>query len=123
MKPLSAVIAHKDSKTAESLVKPLYNHFRAVHTAGNLSELRQIINERHADVAVVDLELVPLDQVRSLVREYGATTMICTHRLADEQLWTDALAAGAADCLHSLDVRAIVLAAHHATEAIHPHAA
>lgn len=123
MKPLSAVVAQKDSRTTEALVKPLYNHFRAVHTARDLDELRRCIAERHTDVAVVDLELVGLNQVRQLMREYSDTTVICTHRLADERLWTEALSAGVADCCHSLDVRAIVLAATRGMPGSHPHAA
>jgi hypothetical protein len=59
----------------------------------------------------VDLELVGLDQLRQLICDYSNTTIICTHRLADERLWTQALAAGAADCCYNSDVRAIVLAA------------
>jgi hypothetical protein len=48
---------------------------------------------------------------------------VCTHRLADERMWTDALAAGAADCCHSSDVRAIVMAASNVKPVSHAHAA
>lgn len=111
MRPLNAVVAQCSARASECLVKPLHTHFRAVHTAHNLSELRTFIAEHHADVAIIDLEMVELDQLRQLACEYADTTIICTHRLADEQLWAEALAAGAADCCHSFDVRAIVLAA------------
>lgn len=111
MRPLNAVVAQCSARASECLIKPLRTHFRAVHTAHDLSELRTFIGEHHADVAIIDLEMVALDQMRRLAEEYAGTTIICTHRLADEQLWTEALAAGAADCCHSFDIRAIVLAA------------
>jgi DNA-binding NarL/FixJ family response regulator len=123
MKPLSVVVAQSNSKTAEMLAKSLYNHFRVVNLAGNLDELRQAIPRHRADVAIVDLELAALSDVRQLAREFSGTTVVCTHRLADEKMWTDALAAGASDCCYSSDVRAIVLAASHTKTVSHAHAA
>jgi len=111
MRPLNAVVAQCSTRASECLVKPLHTHFRAVHTAKNLEELRALIGGRQADVAIIDLEMVELSQLQQLARDYAGTTIICTHRLADEQLWAEALAAGAADCCHSFDIRAIVLAA------------
>lgn len=123
MKPLSVVVAQSNSKTAEMLAKSLYNHFRVVHLAGDLNELRQAIPRHRADVAIVDLELAALNEVRLLTREFSTTTIVCTHRLADEKMWTDALAAGASDCCYSSDVRAIVLAASNTKTVSHAHAA
>jgi DNA-binding NarL/FixJ family response regulator len=123
MKPLSVVVAQSNSKTAEMLAKSLYNHFRVVNLAGDLDELRQAIPRQRADVAIVDLELAALSDVQQLTREFSTTTIVCTHRLADEKMWTDALAAGAADCCYASDVRAIVLAASHTKPVSHAHAA
>jgi DNA-binding NarL/FixJ family response regulator len=111
MRPLNAVVAQCSNQASECLIKPLHTHFRAVHAASNFHELRACIAEHRADVAIIDLEMVELDQLRQLASEYTSTTIICTHRLADERLWAEALAAGAIDCCHSFDVRAIVLAA------------
>ena len=74
-------------------------------------------------VAIVDLELVSLGEVQQLKREFAATTVVCTHRLADEKMWADALASGAADCCYASDVRAIVLAASLTKPLSHAHAA
>ena len=123
MKPLSVVVAQSNSKTAEMLAKSLDNHFRVVHMAGDLMELRLAIPKMRADVVIVDLELAALSEVRQLKREFSATTIVCTHRLADEKMWMDALAAGAVDCCYSSDVRAIVLAASHTKPIAHAHAA
>ncbi|HEY1529115.1 MAG TPA: hypothetical protein VGH51_23050 [Candidatus Angelobacter sp.] len=123
MKPLSVVVAQRNSKTAEMMAKSLYNHFRVVHLAGNVDELRLAIPRHRADVAIVDLELAALSEVQQLKREFTATTIVCTHRLADEKMWADALAAGAVDCCYASDVRAIVLAASHTKPISHAHAA
>lgn len=122
MKPLSIIVAQSNAKTGESLTRSLCNHFR-VHTADSLSELLHSIPQHRADVAIVDLELAGLDQVQQLTRQFSETKIVCTHRLADEKMWADALAAGAADCCHSSDVRAIVMAASNIKTFSHAHAA
>jgi DNA-binding NarL/FixJ family response regulator len=123
MKPLSVVVYQIDSKSAESLANSLYNHFRVVNVASDLDELRRAIPRHRADVAIVDLERTGLDDVRLLLKEFTGTSVVCTHRLADERMWIEALAAGAVDCCASSDVRAIVLAASHTSVVSHAHAA
>jgi DNA-binding response OmpR family regulator len=123
MKPLSVVVAQSNSKTAEMLEKSLYNHFRVVHLAGDVDALRLAIPRFRADVAIIDLELAALSEVQQLKRDIAATTIVCTHRLADETMWANALAAGAADCCYASDVRAIVLAASNTKSLTHAHAA
>ena len=123
MRPLSVVVAQSDTRAADFLVKSLYNHFRVVNKANDLRELRNSIPRHRADVAILDLELADINQLQRLRNEFAGTTFVCTHRLADEKMWTDALAAGAADCCHTSDVRAIVLAATQTKPLSHAHAA
>lgn len=123
MRPLSVVVAQSNSKTAEMLEKSLYNHFRVVHLAGDVDALRLAIPRFRADVAIIDLELAALSEVQQLKQEFAATTIVCTHRLADETMWANALAAGAIDCCYASDVRAIVLAASQTKPLSHAHAA
>ncbi len=123
MKPLSIVVAQSNAKAAESLARSLHNHFRLVNVARNVNELRHSIPRHRADVAVVDLELAALAEIQELRKQFGATTIVCTHRLADEKMWTDALAAGASDCCNASDVRSIVMAATGAKPLSHAHAA
>lgn len=123
MKPLSVIVAQRDAKTADFLARSLYNHFRVVTTAGNLDDLVHSIPKHRADVAIVDLELAGLEQVQQLRNQFSGTTIVCTHRLADEKMWAEALAAGASDCCHTSDVRAIVLAAANVRPLVHSHAA
>jgi len=123
MKPLSIIVAQSNAKTGESLAKSLYNHFRTVNLVSGVNDLRYAIPKHRADVAVVDLELATVKDVQELSREFPATTIVCTHRLADERMWTQALSAGAADCCYNSDVRAIVLAATQTRPQSHAHAA
>jgi DNA-binding NarL/FixJ family response regulator len=123
MKPLSVVVFQNNSRNAESLAKSLYPHFRMVNVARDLNELRNSIPRHRADVAIVDLELAGMDDVRRLKHDFSATTIVCTHRLADEKMWSRALAAGAIDCCATSDVRSIVLAASQMPQMAHSHAA
>jgi DNA-binding NarL/FixJ family response regulator len=123
MKPLSVVVFQNSSKTAETLAKSLYPHFRVVNVARDLEELKNAIPRHRADVAIVDLELAGIDDVQRLKRDFSATKIVCTHRLADEKMWSKALAAGAIDCCAASDVRAIVLAASELPQMAHSHAA
>lgn len=123
MKPLSVIVFQSNSKSAESLARSLYHHFRVVNVASNLNELRNSIPRHRADVAIVDLELAGIDEVQRLKRDFSATRIVCTHRLADEKMWSRALAAGAIDCCATSDVRSIVLAASQIPQMAHSHAA
>ena len=111
MKPLTLVIAQFDPLYAEALANNLQSHFKGVSLAHDLEEVRRAIAQTQADVVVIDLEMAPLSEVDRLRREFNKLDVVCTHRLADERLWTDALNAGAVDCCHPSDVRGIVLAA------------
>ncbi len=111
MKPLSIVIAYSNPKHAEALCRALDCHCGRMNLAANLQELLAAIPRHRADVAVVDLELAGLIDVQQLARQFPATAIVCTHRLADDRMWASALAAGATDCCNSSDLRAITTAA------------
>src|SRR5262249_10814118 len=98
MKPLSIVVLQGDSGHTLSLDKSLYNHFRVVNVARDVNELKSAIPLHSADVVIVDLEFACLEDVQDLCREFSRTSVVCTHRLADEKMWSQALAAGAVDC-------------------------
>jgi len=123
MKPLNVVVAHRNSGNAEFLAQSLNHHFRVVKVARDLEDLRRAIPQHRAEVAIVDLELAGIGDVRDLTHDFSGTIVVCTHRLADEKMWTEALAAGAADCCHSSDIRAIVMAANQTRPVSHSHAA
>ena len=111
MKPLNVVVLQSDPQLAESLCSSLQEHFKGVSTARNLQEARHMVPKNRAGVAIVDLEAATLIEIDELRREFPELGIVCTHRLADEELWAAALNAGALDCCHPADVRSLVHAA------------
>lgn len=78
MRPLAAVIAQMDARSMETIAAILHDHFRSVAVARSLEELRDAIPKNHADVAIVDLEVADLTDIRELHRDFG-DTYICLH--------------------------------------------
>lgn len=108
MLPMSVIVAQGDARCAQSMAAFLHGHFQKVSVASSLEELRRGIAKQRADIAIVDLELIEVNDVEELHHEFPPTCIICTHRLADEELWTASLAAGAEDCCLPDDVRGIL---------------
>lgn len=110
MLPMTVIVAQSNARCAESMAAFLHGHFQSVYVASSPEELRREIPRHRADIAIVDLELVDVNDVEELHREFPPTSIICTHRLADEELWTASLAAGAEDVCMTDDVRGILSA-------------
>ncbi len=110
MQPMNIVVAHNDFITVAQLAASLHRHFRSVSVARSADEVRAAIPRTRPELAVVDLETVSLRDVEQLCREFRDVAIVCTHRLPDEQMWTEALAAGAIDICQTNDVRAILSA-------------
>ncbi len=110
MQPLNVVIASRDSQAASQLAASLHQHFRSVAVARSLDEVRRAIPKHRAQLAIVDLELASVDDVKRLTHEFDHTSIVCTHRIPDEEMWAAALAAGAIDCCQNADVSGIVQA-------------
>jgi len=97
MEPLSLVIYHKDPGTAQSLEVSLSQHFEPVRLVRKYEELSTVIAKHRAAVLVLDLESSRADAVRHFHKEFPALSIVATHRLADDEVWTDAMTQGAAD--------------------------
>ena len=110
MRPINVVLAHHDAVSAERLAASLGKQFRNLLVSNSLDDVRSTIARFRAPFAVVDLELVSLDEVKELCRQFPATAFVCVHRLADDTMWTEALAAGAVDCCCSSDLHGILQA-------------
>jgi len=110
MGPINIVLAHRDPALADNLVRSIRKQFCNVATANDLDEIRDTIARVRAPLAIIDLELVNFPQLGELCREFPATAFICTHRLADDAMWSQALAMGAADCCVASDVAKILQA-------------
>jgi DNA-binding NarL/FixJ family response regulator len=111
MKPLSIALLQGDTGTVRTLCSSLCHHFHAIHAANNVEELRQVIAKHRTEVVIVDIESASLSEIECLRRDFAGICIVCTHRLADEEMWTAALTAGAADMCSSVDTRSIVTAA------------
>ena len=110
MQPLNVVIAISDPKAAADLASKLNPHFRSVWVARSADEARNAIPKQRAQLAVIDLETIGIEEVEQLCHDFRNTSVVCTHRLADEEMWSHALKAGAIDCCFSEDVGGILQA-------------
>jgi DNA-binding NtrC family response regulator len=97
MEPLSLVVYHNDPGTAQALVVSLSQHFSPVKLVREYEELSSTIARQRAEVLVLDLENSQSDAVRDLHQAFPSLCIVATHRLADEQVWTEAMNQGAAD--------------------------
>jgi DNA-binding NarL/FixJ family response regulator len=111
MRAINAVLAHRNPGSAAGLAASLNREFRNIAIAGTAQEVRSAVQRLRAPFAVVDLELINKSELRALCTEFRSTAFVCIHRLADDQMWSDALAAGAMDCCLASDLRGILMAA------------
>jgi AmiR/NasT family two-component response regulator len=97
MEPISLVVYQSDPRTAQAMVVSLSEHFGSIDVAYRYEEVRPAIARIQADVLVLDMEMSHPDEIGRLHREFPSLCIVGTHRLADEQLWAEALNQGAAD--------------------------
>jgi DNA-binding NtrC family response regulator len=97
MEPVSVVLYQNDARTAQLLAHCLSQHFQSVHLARSHEELGPAIARNRAEVLVLDMEKSYWGEVERLHKEFPSLAIVCTHRLADEELWTEALNQGASD--------------------------
>lgn len=111
MQPLTIVVFQRDPRLAQALASTLSLHYHAVYIATSLEELRIDIPRHRADVAVLDIESSCLTDVERLHREFPGVSIVCTHRVADEEMWAAALNAGASDMCPAFDTKEILMSA------------
>lgn len=111
MEFVNLALLQKDPRVVRLLSEQLCHHFHAIHAVDSLAELRDLIVHIPTDVVVLDMEAATLDEVQYLHRDFSSLCIVCTHRIADEQMWTAVLDAGAADICSATDSRGIITAA------------
>lgn len=109
MRSLDVVVAHHDDNSARKLADSLHTIFRSVRIVRSADDLRSALNRQAARLVISDLETVKLEHVAELRRDFGVQ-VVCTHRIPDEKMWTNALSQGALDCCHTSDIKGIVQA-------------
>jgi len=107
----TAIIAQSDDAAAAQLALALREHCRNVLIAKDADDVRYGVPRHRAELVIADLELLDLNKVRQLHNEFGGVHIVCTHRVADEDLWAQSLEAGADDCCYPGDTEAILRAA------------
>jgi|SRR6516165_4301716 len=118
MRPMNVVLAHHDPSVAQALAESLRPHFRKLITVSSLTEAEASIATLRAGFVIVDLELLSYSELKKLRSEFPSTAFACVHRLADEAMWSEALALGAVDCCVSGDLRGLLLASERAASAM-----
>ena len=108
MKPCSLVVLEKDARIARALVLSLHRHVQSISVTNSCTALHDEIAKRRAQLAVVDLEQACLEEINKVHHEYPQLAIVCTHRLADDGMWLEALRAGASDLCGARDLRSIV---------------
>jgi DNA-binding NarL/FixJ family response regulator len=106
----TVVLLQGDPRVATALSSELSNFFHAVQQVESMDELWNSVAKQRARVAILDMETASIADVERLSREFPGACIVCTHRLADEELWAAALKAGAADVYLSSDTRGILSA-------------
>jgi DNA-binding NtrC family response regulator len=97
MEPLNVVLYQNDAETAERLAASLSRYFPAIHLTRSRQEVRPAISRYRAELLVLDVETSDDRELERLHGEFPGLYIVCTHRLANDQLWTEALSQGAAD--------------------------
>jgi DNA-binding NarL/FixJ family response regulator len=92
------------------LAASLSNSFHGVHVATSIDEVRHTTAKHRPHAIILDLESASINDVEKLKREFEGIRIICNHRIADEDMWTKTLTAGADDCCPSSDMRGILSA-------------
>jgi AmiR/NasT family two-component response regulator len=123
MKALGVALLQSDSRIARGLAASLCHHFQIIHVTHSMGELREIIVQHRTELVILDLEMASMSEIERLHREFTGVCIVCTHRLADEEMWTAALNAGASDVCPAFDTRTIVAAALHSAPMAGPMAA
>jgi DNA-binding NarL/FixJ family response regulator len=99
----SVVLFETNPGVARSLAGVLRSHF-SVHVTRSREELRDDVTRTQPQAVVLNLEHWLLADVESLHRDFPTLPIVCTHRVPDEDMWMEALAAGASDVCPADDV-------------------
>lgn len=111
MKSLSVALLQKDSRVARLISGQLCHHFKTIRVTQSAAELRKLIPHFRPDVVIADIETASLTEIQQLHQEFASLCIVCTHRIADEEMWTAAMDAGAVDICSATDTHGILTAA------------
>ena len=102
------ILLQADSPQSSALRRKLEDIFGAVQPVSSVAQARRAVAMNRASYAVIDSEIASFDDISALTHDFPATGFVCIHRLADEQMWAEALNAGALDIFSPNDATGIV---------------
>jgi DNA-binding response OmpR family regulator len=105
---LSVVVLERDPNLARSIVGGLRPHF-SVHVTHTREELRDNVIQNRPEAVVLNIEASKLSEVASLHQDFPHITIVCTHRIPDEEMWMAALEAGASDVCPADDIGNVLM--------------
>jgi len=97
MQPVNVVLYHYDPRTAQILAAGLSQQSISVYFVRDREDLSPTLTRSQPGVLVLNMETSPAGEVENLHREHPAIPIVCTHRLADDEMWAEALSRGASD--------------------------
>jgi len=106
----TVVIAQRDQSISQWLANELDTHFSRVLVADNVAELHTLLLRHQARVAVLDADILSLEEIGQLANSFGDLAIVATHHSPDERMWMEALEAGAAEFCHPRDIGSILRA-------------
>ena len=102
----AVVILQSDPARARRLAAGMKAVADRVLTVQSMAELKRVATNSSIRAAVLDLELLTLQDITSLHRQLGIE-VVCTHHAPDDAMWTAVLEAGAIDCCFDGDAPGI----------------
>ena len=108
MQTSDVLLLQGDPRVAEMLARSLSDASHRVRLAKSLDDLHLAAAKNHPSAIILDLETATLDQLKSLKQEFRNIRIVCNHRVADEEMWSATMDAGADDFCPSSDARAIL---------------
>ena len=106
---LNVVVLEKDPVVAQSLAGGLRPHF-SVHLAGSHEHFLDNVAHSRPQAVVLNLEHWSLCDLERLHQAFPELSIVCTHRIPDEEMWMAALAAGACDVCPADDINNVLTA-------------
>jgi len=106
----TVLVLQSDAGISRALVSSLCESFFSVRAVSTLDELFSAIVKHRAEIVILDMEVAALPDVQRLSKNFPTVSIVCTHRLADEEMWTSALSAGATDVCPPSDVKVLLSA-------------
>lgn len=108
MQTSDILLLQSDPRIADLLMRSLAEQSHRVRVAQSIEDLLQAAAKHQPRAIVLDLETASLKDLKALKQQFQSIRVVCNHRVADEEMWTETLSAGADDFCPSSDTRAIL---------------